>query len=269
MGVESDVTDAQVKFAAKQSNIHDFILSLPEGFNTFCGNKGTQLSGGQRQRIAIARALIREPSLLLLDEATSALDTESEKVVQAALEKAKSGRTTIAVAHRLSTIKDADCIIVFARGKIVESAAIAQKEFFAQRESSLVDFCRNVRPTISAFVNSRSTVYNNQSANSNIKNGGSVKLVEFLTYIESDRNKHPGISLFGALLKSAHNPGHCRRCTSASAHRSDKNHSGHFHTADIHRITSISRLSEVTKVTKVYCILHSDTYLYIITGLLK
>ncbi|KAL1651599.1 hypothetical protein SLS61_005261 [Didymella pomorum] len=150
--------------------------------------------------------------------------------------------------------------------------AIAQKEFFAQRESSLVDFCRNVRPTISAFVNSRSTVYNNQSANSNIKNGGSVKLVEFLTYIESDRNKHPGISLFGALLKSAHNPGHCRRCTSASAHRSDKNHSGHFHTADIHRITSISRLSEVTKVTKVtkvYCILHSDTYLYIITDLLK
>ncbi|KAL1651600.1 multidrug-resistance transporter mdr5 [Didymella pomorum] len=131
MGVESDVTDAQVKFAAKQSNIHDFILSLPEGFNTFCGNKGTQLSGGQRQRIAIARALIREPSLLLLDEATSALDTESEKVVQAALEKAKSGRTTIAVAHRLSTIKDADCIIVFARGKIVESGT--HKDLLARR----------------------------------------------------------------------------------------------------------------------------------------
>lgn len=131
MGVESDVTDAQVIFAAKQSNIHDFILSLPEGFNTFCGNKGTQLSGGQRQRIAIARALIREPSLLLLDEATSALDTESEKVVQAALEKAKSGRTTIAVAHRLSTIKDADCIIVFARGKIVESGT--HKDLLARR----------------------------------------------------------------------------------------------------------------------------------------
>lgn len=121
MGVESEVTDAQVEFAAKQSNIHDFITSLPEGFSTFCGNRGTQLSGGQRQRIAIARALIREPRLLLLDEATSALDTESEKIVQAALEKAKSGRTTVAVAHRLSTIKDADCIVVFARGKIVES----------------------------------------------------------------------------------------------------------------------------------------------------
>lgn len=121
MGTEKQVTDTEVEAAAKQSNIHDFVASLPEGFATLCGNRGTQLSGGQRQRIAIARALIREPRLLLLDEATSALDTESEKVVQAALEKAKSGRTTIAVAHRLSTIKDADMIIVFARGRIVES----------------------------------------------------------------------------------------------------------------------------------------------------
>lgn len=131
MGVETEVTDAQVHFAAKQSNIHDFITSLPEGFATLCGSRGSQLSGGQRQRIAIARALIREPRLLLLDEATSALDTESEKIVQAALEKAKSGRTTIAVAHRLSTIKDADCIIVFARGKIVESGT--HKDLLAKR----------------------------------------------------------------------------------------------------------------------------------------
>ncbi|KAF2472791.1 multidrug resistance protein 1 [Lindgomyces ingoldianus] len=120
MGVESRVTDEQVEGAARQSNIYDFVASLPEGFSTLCGSRGTQLSGGQRQRIAIARALIREPRLLLLDEATSALDTESEKVVQAALERAKSGRTTIAVAHRLSTIKDADVIIVFSRGRIVE-----------------------------------------------------------------------------------------------------------------------------------------------------
>jgi ATP-binding cassette subfamily B (MDR/TAP) protein 1 len=120
MGVETDVTDEQIDAAAKQSNIRDFIASLPEGNATMCGSRGTQLSGGQRQRIAIARALIREPRLLLLDEATSALDTESERVVQAALEKVKSGRTTIAVAHRLSTIKDADLIIVFARGKIIE-----------------------------------------------------------------------------------------------------------------------------------------------------
>ncbi|KAF2996864.1 hypothetical protein E8E13_004472 [Curvularia kusanoi] len=131
MGVETEVTDKQVESAAKQSNIHDFVVSLPEGYATLCGNRGSQLSGGQRQRIAIARALIREPRLLLLDEATSALDTESEKIVQAALEMAKSGRTTIAVAHRLSTIKDADCIIVFARGKIVESGT--HKDLLAKR----------------------------------------------------------------------------------------------------------------------------------------
>jgi ATP-binding cassette subfamily B (MDR/TAP) protein 1 len=121
MGLEDEVTEAQIELAAKQSNISDFVASLPEGYATLCGNRGAQLSGGQRQRITIARALIRGPRLLLLDEATSALDTESERVVQAALEKVKSGRTTIAVAHRLSTIKDADLIIVFARGKIVES----------------------------------------------------------------------------------------------------------------------------------------------------
>ncbi|EFQ93765.1 hypothetical protein CFE70_003811 [Pyrenophora teres f. teres 0-1] len=121
MGIETEVTDAQIEAAAKQSNISDFVASLPDGFATMCGSRGTQLSGGQRQRIAIARALIREPRLLLLDEATSALDTESERVVQAALEEAQSGRTTIAVAHRLSTIKDADMIVVFARGRIAES----------------------------------------------------------------------------------------------------------------------------------------------------
>ena len=121
MGIETEVSDAQIEAAAKQSNISDFVASLPDGFATMCGSRGTQLSGGQRQRIAIARALIREPRLLLLDEATSALDTESERVVQAALEEAQSGRTTIAVAHRLSTIKDADTIVVFAKGKIAES----------------------------------------------------------------------------------------------------------------------------------------------------
>ncbi|KAH7371427.1 P-loop containing nucleoside triphosphate hydrolase protein [Pyrenochaeta sp. MPI-SDFR-AT-0127] len=131
MGLDSEVTDAQIEAAAKQSNISDFVASLPEGFSTMCGSRGTQLSGGQRQRIAIARALIREPRLLLLDEATSALDTESERIVQAALEKAKSGRTTIAVAHRLSTIKDADMIIVFAKGRIVESGT--HKDLLAKR----------------------------------------------------------------------------------------------------------------------------------------
>ncbi|KAF8929098.1 Multidrug resistance protein 1 [Dissophora ornata] len=114
-------TMEQVEAAAKQSNIHDFVLSLPQGYDTSVGDKGSQLSGGQKQRIAIARALIRNPKILLLDEATSALDSKSEKQVQETLDKARAGRTTIVIAHRLSTIQDADLILVVKDGSIVES----------------------------------------------------------------------------------------------------------------------------------------------------
>ena len=115
-----DATDDEIADAARSANAHDFISALPEGYETAVGDRGSRLSGGQRQRIAIARAILKDPPILLLDEATSALDNESERLVQDALERLKVGRTTIIVAHRLSTIRGANRIAVLDDGWLVE-----------------------------------------------------------------------------------------------------------------------------------------------------
>lgn len=121
-----EASDAEVMAAAKAAFAHDFIMKLPEGYQTFLGERGVRLSGGQRQRISIARAILKNPPLLLLDEATSALDAESERVVQAALEAAMRDRSTLVIAHRLATIQRADRIVVMDQGRIVEQGSHAE-----------------------------------------------------------------------------------------------------------------------------------------------
>jgi ATP-binding cassette subfamily B protein len=115
-----DATDAEVEAAAQAARIHHVIAALPEGYDTVVGERGYRFSGGEKQRIAIARTILRNPPILVLDEATSSLDTETERLVQEALDRLSEGRTTIAIAHRLSTVRDADQIVVLDRGRIVE-----------------------------------------------------------------------------------------------------------------------------------------------------
>lgn len=115
-----DANSDEVMSAAKAANAHNFIMDMPDGYDTQIGERGSKLSGGQRQRISIARAILKNPRILILDEATSALDTESEKLVQEAVDKLMIGRTSFVIAHRLSTVKRADVIIVMERGRLVE-----------------------------------------------------------------------------------------------------------------------------------------------------
>jgi ATP-binding cassette subfamily B protein len=116
----------EIGAAARQANAHDFITGFPDGYRTLVGERGIQLSGGQRQRVAIARAILRNPAILLLDEATSSLDSESESLVQQALEVLMAGRTSLIIAHRLATVRTADRIFVLKEGEIVESGTHAE-----------------------------------------------------------------------------------------------------------------------------------------------
>jgi subfamily B ATP-binding cassette protein MsbA len=121
----TDLTDDEVVAAAKQANIYNFVMTLPDGFDTQVGDRGVMLSGGQRQRVALARALARKPQLLILDEATSALDVESEHLIQHAIDELRGTVTVFVIAHRLSTVQNADHIVVLDHGQVVEQGSPA------------------------------------------------------------------------------------------------------------------------------------------------
>ena len=132
-----NASKAEIILAAQRANADSFIQGFPEGYQTIVGERGVKLSGGQRQRIAIARALLKNPAILILDEATSSLDSESERLVQEALEELMKGRTSIIIAHRLSTIREADRIVVIDNGKVIENGS---HEALMQSEGGLYKY---------------------------------------------------------------------------------------------------------------------------------
>jgi ATP-binding cassette, subfamily B, bacterial len=144
-----DATDHEVEAAAEAARIHHVIAALPEGYDTIVGERGYRFSGGEKQRIAIARTILRNPPILVLDEATSSLDTETERLVQEALDRLSEGRTTIAIAHRLSTVRDADQIVVLDHGRIVESGTHEDLILAGGRYTALAARDREIEPLVS------------------------------------------------------------------------------------------------------------------------